>query len=128
MFSQCKCILKKEKNQCQMMKTKKKQEKKKNNGNPCFSTNQMFKKQTYKRIKKLIVRKKRLELGRVNPSILWVKLWDRDNYIKRETKNATKSILFFFIKKMNVKLWDSKGSTKQIDGNPWSEAPDMKKS
>lgn len=94
MFSQCKCILKKEKNQCQMMKTKKKQEKK-NNGNPCFSTNQMFKKQTYKRIKKLIVRKKRLELGRVNPSILWVKLWDRDNYIKRETKNATKSILFF---------------------------------
>ena len=94
MFSQCKCILKKEKNQCQMMKTKKKQEKK-NNGNPCFSTNQMFKKQTYKRIKKLIVRKKRLELGRVNPSILWVRLWDRDNYIKRETKNATKSILFF---------------------------------
>jgi hypothetical protein len=88
----------------------------------------MFKKQTYKRIKKLIVRKKRLELGRVNPSILWVKLWDRDNYIKRETKNATKSILFFFKKKMNVKLWDSKGSTKKIDGNPWSEAPDMKKS
>jgi len=50
-------------------KTRKKQEKK-NNGNPCFSTNQMFKKQTYKRIKKLIVSKKRLELGRVNPSIL----------------------------------------------------------
>jgi hypothetical protein len=49
---------------------KKKTRKKKNNGNPCFSTNQMFKKQTYKRIKKLIVRKKRLELGRVNPSIL----------------------------------------------------------
>ena len=36
---------------------------KKNNGNLCFSTNQMFKKQTYKRMKK-----KRLELVRVNPT------------------------------------------------------------
>jgi len=52
-----------------MWNDEKKQEKK-INGNPCFLTNQMFKKQTYKRIKKIIVRKKRLELARVSPPIL----------------------------------------------------------
>jgi hypothetical protein len=46
------------------------------------------------------LKKKRSQVARVNPSNLWVRLWDRDNPTKSKIKKIT-----FFLKKNDVECW-----------------------